>query len=201
MRLSLIAIALVVVLFGAVSCGAKSTADPTSTAIAPGEPTATPANTPPASANDVEVGSRAGNRVPQFTMVLADGAIVTSDQLVADGRPVFLFFWATWCPTCRNELQEIMEVYTEFEERVTFYAVGQDPSETVAALAQTAADRGYPFPVAAAGTGMLSDLRIVSQSSKLAFDARGVITYRDGYAGGNAEVWRQVFRELAGESS
>ncbi len=40
-------------------------------------------------------GNLEGNRIPEFAMTLADGSAVTSATLVEEGRPTFLFFWAT----------------------------------------------------------------------------------------------------------
>ncbi len=46
-------------------------------------------------AASAEVGNQVGDRVPDFALELADGTTVTSASLVAEGRPTFLFFWAT----------------------------------------------------------------------------------------------------------
>ena len=40
-------------------------------------------------------GHREGDRIPDFTLGLADGATITSAGLVAAERPTFLFFFAT----------------------------------------------------------------------------------------------------------
>ena len=42
-----------------------------------------------------EPGHRVGNRIPDFTLELADGRAVAAADLIAAGRPAFLFFWAT----------------------------------------------------------------------------------------------------------
>jgi hypothetical protein len=90
----------------------------------------------------------------------------------------------------------MLGVYPEFKDKVAFYAVGQDPTESVSRLVSAAEDRNYPWPVASAGPGMLRTLNIVSQSSKLAFTTDGEITYKAGYGQGDADRWRQVFEDL-----
>ena len=42
-----------------------------------------------------EPGHQVGNRIPDFTLELADGRAVAAADLIAAGRPTFLFFWAT----------------------------------------------------------------------------------------------------------
>lgn len=32
------------------------------------------------------------------------------------GEPVILFFWATWCPSCRDEIAELNEMYPEIQK-------------------------------------------------------------------------------------
>ncbi len=147
-------------------------------------------------ASTVAIGNKLGERVPDFSIMLSDGSVVRSSEILAEGKPVFLFFWATWCSVCKGELQSILKAYPEYEDSVTFYAVGQDPTESIGALTLITADRGYHWPVASAGPGMLRSLNILSQSSKLAFDGNGVITYRDGYGNGDVNTWRRVFEEL-----
>ena len=61
------------------------------------------------------------------------------------------------------------------------------------------ADQEYSNMIAAAPVGtMLADLKIVSQSSMIAVDGGGVITFRKGYGrGGDAETLRGQFELLA----
>lgn len=42
-----------------------------------------------------EPGAEVGDRIPDFTLELADGSRVTAAELMARGQPTFLFFWAT----------------------------------------------------------------------------------------------------------
>ena len=42
-----------------------------------------------------DTGNQVGYRIPDFTMELYDGTNVTSASLVEQGRPTYLFFWAT----------------------------------------------------------------------------------------------------------
>ena len=67
-----------------------------------GEPaTTTAASTPPSSEStapspDISVGTQVGNTLPHFEFTLLDGDKRSTEQLAADGKPVFLYFFATW---------------------------------------------------------------------------------------------------------
>ena len=55
------------------------------------EPAPAPKTTP-----IVKIGSAVGERVPDFEVTFRDGSSVSREELAAEGRPVFLFFMATW---------------------------------------------------------------------------------------------------------
>lgn len=66
------------------------TALPTATAVPP-TPTAIPTPAPA-----VAVGSSVGERVPEFTLSLANGSTVSATSLIQSERPTFLFFFASF---------------------------------------------------------------------------------------------------------
>jgi len=88
------------------------------------------------------------------------------------------------------------DVYPEFADQVAFYAIGQDPSESLELMEQYRKQQGYPWPIAKTDRKTLADLRVLQSSTKIAFDSSGVIAYRAGHGGGSAKVWRQVFEEI-----
>ena len=49
---------------------------------------------------------------PDFTLMDQNGNVHTLSDY--KGQTVFLNFWATWCPPCRNEMPEIQKLYEEF---------------------------------------------------------------------------------------
>ncbi len=95
------------------------------------------------------------------------------------------------------------DVYPEFADQVNFYAVGTYTKavEDLNKLERYRQRNEHPWPVAnpVDERGVLANLNVSSQSTKIAFDSRGVITYRDGFGQGDPDVWRQVFRELASQ--
>ena len=145
----------------------------------------------------VKVGRDVGERVLEFSISLEDGTVRTTQDLLSAGRPVFIYFFTTWCPVCRKDLTELQAIYPEYADEVDFIVVGQDPSEPLGELVAYRDGQGQSWPVALAGPRMLADLRITSQAFKLAFDSGGVITYRAGFGNGNPDVWRGVIADLS----
>ena len=69
---------------------------PTSEPQAKVEPRETAAVASPSAAEPmVETGNEVGDRIPDFTLDLADGTKVTSAMLMKQEEPAFLFFFST----------------------------------------------------------------------------------------------------------
>ena len=76
-------------------CSSVSTEQEADSSSAPSAPQAAAIESPP-QAETVEVGYKVGLRAPEFGMSLLDGSSVTSAGLVEEGKPVFLYFHATY---------------------------------------------------------------------------------------------------------
>ena len=93
-------------------------------------------------------------------------------------------------------------IYPDYAEQVNFYAVAVSSSyDNLDRLESNREKNGYPWPVAnvANESQALANLNISKQSTKIAFNANGIITYRDGFGGGGTDTWRQVFTDLASQ--
>ena len=74
------------ILFLVLACGAQS----------PEEPATSSGLALESRSSNVKVGTKVGERVPEFTMRLTDGSTVALNDLVTEGKPVFIYFFATW---------------------------------------------------------------------------------------------------------
>ena len=95
------------------------------------------------------------------------------------------------------------DIYPQYKDDVNFYAIGMFPGTDVALFQEFGNERGYTFPVAVPESGILADLKVTIQSTKIAFDASGTIIHRNGMGKGDPETWHQVFTDLSnsGEQS
>ena len=96
-------------LISATACGGDSEpsaetqpADTTSSVSPPPPPppaatsAPTPAPAPTQALATVKVGHRVGDQAPDYTLALTGDRQITSADLVAEGKPVFILFHATW---------------------------------------------------------------------------------------------------------
>ena len=91
------------------------------------------------------------------------------------------------------------DVYPDYADDVDFYAVGQDPNESLELMESYRRKQGYPWPIAETERQTLSSLRVLQQSTKIAVNSEGLIIYRQAH-GGNPKVWKTVFEDLASSS-
>ncbi len=86
---------------------------------------------------------------PDFTVLDADGNEVTLTDKLAEGKPVVLNFWATWCGPCKSELPAFDKASAEYADRVTFMFLNLTDGyqETVDGVKEFMEDNGYTFPV------------------------------------------------------
>lgn len=87
---------------------------------------------------------RAGtNPAPKFTVTNMQGQTVTLDSL--KGKPIFINFWATWCPPCVAEMPDIQKMYDKYGDRVHFVIINADGAkDDVQSFMQK---NTYTFPV------------------------------------------------------
>ena len=121
--------------------------------------------------DSILVGTQVGNRIPEFKIIYEDGTEVTSTSLIENGKPVFMYFAASWCPGCTRELAELKEVYPEFTDDIVFISVGVDPTETMSELVKYKERHSHPWTVAKPLGQMIADLKVTSQSTKIAFNS------------------------------
>lgn len=65
----------------------------------------------------------AGTTRAEFAWLDSDGKTVVKLADFTKGKPVFLNFWGTWCPPCRKELPDIVQLHKEFGDKVVFIGV------------------------------------------------------------------------------
>ena len=97
-----------------------------------------------AKAEAAPTGIEVGQAAPDFTFTdLTTGNTVKLSGL--RDKPVFINFWATWCPPCVKELPHIQTKYEQYKDKINFLAISLDGEQE--APAQFISAKGYTFPV------------------------------------------------------
>jgi len=104
------------------------------------------ANEQPAKGQEDRVVLFASNPIPAPPFLVADidgQAVSTADW---HGKVVILNFWATWCPPCREEIPEMIELANRYKDRLQVIGISMDdgPPEEVRQFAKGA---GINYPI------------------------------------------------------
>lgn len=87
--------------------------------------------------------AEAFSQAPLFSIQTIDGKTLSLSDL--KGKGVIVNFWATWCPPCRAEIPEMIELQNEYGSRFTFVGVAiNDQEEKVNAFVS---QKGINYPV------------------------------------------------------
>ncbi len=137
------------------------------------------------------------NRIPSEDFMLT--TLGGGQQALANyrGKMVFLNFWATWCPPCRDEMPSMQLLYDELsDEGLEIIAVNVlETEETVSAFVE---ENGFTYPVMLDGDGRVS-LRysVRAYPTSYIIDRAGnVIAVRQGFHTWSTPEMIDGFRKL-----
>ena len=83
-----------------------------------------------------------GDEIPDFSVEMADGSIVTSEQL--SSGPSLIMFFHTSCPDCRNTLPSVQKLYDEYKDKITFLLMSREQSRSE--IEEYWIEAGYNLP-------------------------------------------------------
>ncbi|HEY5645853.1 MAG TPA: DsbE family thiol:disulfide interchange protein [Pseudomonadales bacterium] len=132
---------------------------------------------------------------PEFaaTVLGAPERTVTRADLL--GSPVLVNVWATWCPTCKAEHEELMRIHQQTELRI----VGVNYKDDSAKALRWLVDFGdpYEFVLEDADGALGVELGVYGAPESFLLDAAGTIVYkRVGEI--NPRIWREEIEPLLG---
>lgn len=85
-----------------------------------------------------------GERLPAFSLNSLDGSVFSFPD---DKHIVILYFWATFCDTCREEAEDMNIVYNTFKDKgVVIYAINIEPGNRDGIM-EFVKRYGWEFPV------------------------------------------------------
>lgn len=95
--------------------------------------------------------SETGQKVVDFELESFEGEKIKLSQFA--GKPVFIDFWAAWCPFCINEMPEIEKIHQEFGDNLIVLGIHRSETEGIEAGSKFAKDRGVTYPLLKDSTG------------------------------------------------
>ena len=118
----------------------------------------------------------------RFSGTTVDGKPFDGASL--QGKPVLIWFWAPWCPTCHSQIPQVQRLAKQYDGQLSVIGVGS--LDDAAAIKRFAAQvPGVTHLIDERGT-VWKHFGVVEQSSFVLLDGRGEIKFRTGYGGSEA---------------
>ena len=122
---------------------------------------------------------------PDFFIIPDGGKAKSLAEL--KGKPVFINFWNTWCPPCREEMPDLDRLYREYGQDVEFIFINNLTREkSVHDVTEFLSDNGYSIPVyldrqgevaRAYGISGIPTTVVLSGSGEVVYASAGQISY------------------------
>ena len=113
-------------------------------------PAVTQSGTPSQVSSD---SSEVGQKVADFTLESFDAKLVKLSDF--KGTPVFIDFWAAWCPFCLEEMAEIEKINQEFKGKLVVLGIHRTETEDVARGEKFAKEIGVTYTLLKDITGQV----------------------------------------------
>lgn len=144
----------------------------------------------------------AGAQLPKLTLKNIDGKDVALQSLSAEGKPLVVAFFATWCKPCLRELNAIHEVYDQWQEEtdVKLVAVSIDEGANTHKVRPLAKSLDWKYEVLLdSNSDLKRALQVTLIPTVIVLNTKGEITYRhSGYTeGSETEILEQIRKTLA----
>jgi cytochrome c biogenesis protein CcmG/thiol:disulfide interchange protein DsbE len=141
--------------------------------------------------------------LPAIEVKTLDGKSVNIQDYTQNGKITVISFWATWCKPCQLELDNVMELYPEWQEKynVQFLAVTIDTQRALAKVGPLVESKGWEYTILAdANQALKTAMNFQAIPQTFLVDASGNIVYEhSGYVPGNEFELEEKIKAVAGK--
>lgn len=92
---------------------------------------------------------------PAFLARDIDGNVVSTADW--QGKVVLLNFWATWCPPCREEIPELIDLQNRYKDRLHVIGISMDDPEEAGLVKKFAVRAGINYPIVMASREIIQE--------------------------------------------
>ena len=89
------------------------------------------------------------SQIPSVDIKDLNGKVFNTSEFDNNNNPIIISFWATWCKPCKQELENIHEIYEDWQEEtnVKLIAISIDDSRNTAKIKPLVNAKGWEYEV------------------------------------------------------
>lgn len=141
------------------------------------------------------------SKLPSVSVKDLKGQTVKTDALSNNGKPMIISFWATWCKPCIQELNNISDLYPDWQKEtgVKLVAVSIDDARNSSKVAPFVKGRGWEYEVYLDENSELKrKMNVNNVPHTFLLDGNGEIVWQHtSYAPGDEEHLYELVKKLA----
>ncbi|MBI3585160.1 MAG: TlpA family protein disulfide reductase [Nitrospinae bacterium] len=120
-----------------------------------------------------------GNPAPDFSLKTLNGEDIRLSDYKGK-NPVYIIFWATWCPACKEEIPKLKEIYSQFQSKgLTMLAINVGINDSAKKAALYKEKHNLPYPVLFDNDSLVTKLyNVMGTPTMIVIDKSGIIRYR-----------------------
>ena len=142
-------------------------------------------------------------KLPDVQVTTLDGEKVNVSEYGAQGKITVINFWATWCGPCKQELENIAELYPDWQEDydMQLIAISIDDSRNTAKVKTYAQGRAWEYTVLLdANQDLKRALSFQAPPFTLLLNKDGeIVSTHTGYREGDEYKLEDEIADLAGK--
>jgi len=135
-------------------------------------------------------------KAPAFEVTTIDGQQVSLQASLDEGKPMVIYFTASWCPMCAKNWPAISEVYPEYKDRVNFVAISIDPTDDEEVMTKLAEEKNIHFPLVKGTPQVMIDFGVKTQATTVGVNKEGQVAFQKDKTVLSADEYRALFEQL-----
>lgn len=136
------------------------------------------------------------NPAPDFAVTTIEGESISLESLLAENKPLVVYFTASWCPVCAKNWPTLAQVYPEYQDQLNIVMMSIDPTDSDEVMRNLAQEQGFTFHVVSGHPMIMTDFGVTSQATTVGVYSNGEIAFMRSKEVLSADEYRTLFSSL-----